>query len=114
MPRLKIVFVSSDGTGLMALSRSASKLSRATFVDIGDLSTQQAIEFVKLKCGDKVAETGLDEVERFIREVSGGRCALLIKLCVAINGGRSLSGNLFCFPPPPPIMLIFYSLLHIF
>ena len=113
MPILKIVFVSSDGTGLMALVRSTSKLSRAKFVDIGDLSTQQAIEFVKSKCEGKVAEAGSDEVERFIREVSGGRFALLIKLCEEINEGRPISGNLHGVSPPS-VFILYFILFCIF
>ena len=94
MPRLKIVFVSSEGTGLKALERSESAVMRATFLEMRDLSTEQAIEFVKSKCRDKVAKIGLDEVERVIKEVTGGRCSLLMKLCNSINNGHSLSSKL--------------------
>ena len=86
-----MVFVTSEGIGLQALQKSASALSRAECFEIGDLSTEQAFDYIKMVCKDKVSETNSEEIRCFINEVTGGRFTLLEILNKAIKKGTLLS-----------------------
>lgn len=92
---IRLVLVTSlEGDFRMLRSNSSLSWSIDRTLEMIDLSPSEALMFINMMCDkDLAAAYTPEEIEAAVRELSGGRVALLLMLANAIFDGQSLQGK---------------------